>query len=573
MLPGRSFRKYFLFFTAVVLLAYPAVGQNSPLARAISISFSNLSLAQALQQIEISSGQRFSYNSDILPADARVSIVAKNKSMEKVLSSMLGQDYYFKSSGKYIIILQKIKAGQSSATEQSFRISGRIVDAKTNLAVPLATVYDMASMASAVSDKQGSFSFWITPRTTYIGLRCCRAEYLDTVAFVNPSQQTSIVFRILPKEATITRLNKITPQVILHTDSIEFSLAKRILSDDMLLNSSNVIIPDKRIAQFSFFPGYGTNQLLGGAVVNHISINLLGGFSKGVSGFEVGGLFNINKLNMDGAQFSGLVNMTGKNVRGLQVAGLMNLSGGNFHGVQGSGLCNLGADTVHGLQLAGLYNECKSSLHGLQVAGGVNMSKAKDGGSQIAGLLNYSPHPRFQLGLINVADTSDGMPLGAINIIKHGYYSFSMHVDETQTGHLLFSMGTSKLHSILGLSNRPNQDNHDWGICFGLGTHLMQQSRLSLTVEMLNSIINTFGSFDSTTVSRCNITAALSLRLGKRVYFSAGPSVNCFIASSTDESVDAFIKDAIPGDSWHYASSRTRFDGWLGYNLGLRIKI
>ncbi len=50
--------------------------------------------------------------------------------------------------------------------------------------------------------------------------------------------------------------------------------------------------------QVSVIPGVSTNGALNSQVINNFSFNILGGYSGGTNGFELGGLFNIDKKDV-----------------------------------------------------------------------------------------------------------------------------------------------------------------------------------------------------------------------------------------------------------------------------------
>jgi hypothetical protein len=186
-----------LLLIAILLFSPGSVfAQGSLLEKKISITLDLVPLEKALREIEKISGARFSYNSDILPADVRVSLAAKDKSLGKVLSVLLGKDYYFKSSGRYIILLKKIGKEKVSPQAQTMTVSGIVTDGRTALPLPFVTVYDMAGMASCLSDSLGRFSLSLTPITTTVALRCCKEDYSDSVASLNPALQERISFRL-----------------------------------------------------------------------------------------------------------------------------------------------------------------------------------------------------------------------------------------------------------------------------------------------------------------------------------------------------------------------------------------
>src|SRR5206468_2185877 len=89
------------------------------------------------------------------------------------------------------------------------------------------------------------------------------------------------------------------------------------------LNIGNFIAT--RPFQISITPGLSTHGKLSPQVINNASLNVLGGYTGGVRGAEVGGLFNLNRRYMEGAQIAGLFNLTGSYVNGVQAAGIYNL--------------------------------------------------------------------------------------------------------------------------------------------------------------------------------------------------------------------------------------------------------
>ena len=547
-------------------------GQERLLDKKITLQVSKEKVETVLSHIESLSGVSFSYNSDIIPEDSLVSFSSVSKSIEKTLPIFLGKDFSFKSTGKYIIILQKNNRQELNPTKNKYTISGIVLDARTSRPLPLVTIYDMGSLESVQSDSSGSFKLSVVPKTNYLAIRSSKSEYSDTVSVINPALNESLLIKLFPVEKTLQKLDVIAIHEVPVSNFAGHRMIEKIVDKELLLNSQNVVIYDKRIAQLSLFPKVGTNLRMSGAVTNHFSINLLGGYSNGVAGFEAGGIVNINKNDVDGFQASCLVNLTGRDVNGFQASGVLNLTKGNVNGCQISVISNLGADTVKGVQAAGLVNVCDKKLSGLQLSPGVNISRGDETGAQIAGLVNYAANPRFQLGLVNIADTSDGAPLGIINIIRHGYYAFSLSADELQTGYLLFSMGTRRLYSIVGVSGSTANGQKSWGINYGLGSHFFYNHRLGLNVEFLSSVINAFGSFDSTMISRVSLSTQMSLRIGQNFYLNAGPSINTFIADADNPDVDGFISATLPKNNWHYTSVNTRYDAWFGVSAGLKYR-
>jgi hypothetical protein len=572
ILPGRSLIKKLLIPAVFFILLQNVSGQERLLDRKISMHLEGQRIEFVLKTIENISGVLFSYNSDILPDNSPVTIHVDEEPIEKVLWGILGKSFHLVSTGSYIIILEKKNQPEVNPEKRRLNISGSVVDARTHRPISTATIYDMSSLVSSQSDSLGRFEMSLTPKTNYIAIRCSKSGYSDTVIMIDQNYGDSIHFRLKPILAQLNGLDNLTAKEIRTENSAGLKVIKTIVAHEMLQNSRNVIIYDKRIAQLSLVPKIGTNLRMSGAVINHFSINLLGGFSKGVSGFEAAGIANINKSDVNGLQLSVMINLSGGNVNGFQASGALNLIDGDMRGVQIAGGANLVKDSVNGVQIAGVINICDEELRGLQLSPLFNISKGGTTGAQVAGLMNMAKQPKFQFGLINYADTSSGVPLGIFNVIKHGYYTVSVSADELQTSYLLFSMGTNKMYSTIGLSASNPATSSAWGFNYGVGTHFFHKKRVGLDIELLSSIINAFGSFDDRTISRLSLTSRLQFRFIKNCYLFAGPSVNLFIADAHSTDVSEYIYNTIPSRNWNYTSDNTRFDAWFGGNIGLKYR-
>ncbi len=258
----------------------------------------------------------------------------------------------------------------------------------------------------------------------------------------------------------------------------------------------------------TFVPPMSTNGMQAPEIVNKTSLNILAGTSRGLDGFEVGSLVNVEKEFVNGVQIAGLSNIVGKNVKGVQVAGLTNSSSGYAEGVQVSGLTNVVKDSIYCFQFAGLVNssggnslggqfsglvnfsngymygpQCagfanvangmmtgpqlggfinvaNGSQKGIQGAGFMNVAKHNSEGCQLAGFMNTTGNLRgaqasgfmniakkvkgVQIGIINIADTVDGAQIGILNIAKKGYRRLEIWGSETLYGNIAFKMGGSR---------------------------------------------------------------------------------------------------------------------------------
>ena len=161
--------------------------------------------------------------------------------------------------------------------------------------------------------------------------------------------------------------------VILYNKVEKTWLAKVFLSSRQRVQSLNLskFFADKPF-QFSLTPGLGTHGLMGAQVINKFSLNILGGYTAGVNGVEIGGLFNIVKKDVHKLQVGGIFNVVGGEVKGVQIGGLHNKVLDSVIGLQIAGFNNKVNGPLTGVQLGGIYNKVNGNVSGLQIAGAVN---------------------------------------------------------------------------------------------------------------------------------------------------------------------------------------------------------
>ncbi len=219
---------------------------------------------------------------------------------------------------------------------------------------------------------------------------------------------------------------------------------------------------------------------------SNFSLNVLGGYTGSVNGLELGGWFNIDKRNLKGMQAAGWFNVVNGDVNGLQLAGFFNGAKNNVTGAQYGGLVNYANKNANGMQVAGIYNHVagkfngfqtagivnytQQSVKGMQLAGIANINPNYTNGVQIAGIVNYSKHLRgLQLGLINIADTSDGFSIGLLNIVRKGYHKITISSNEVLNANLAIKSGNAKLYNILTVGVNAGSTNKIFSYGYGLG--------------------------------------------------------------------------------------------------------
>jgi len=387
---------FIFLLTCLALLVFlnnKLYAQVNPLQRKITLVVSNESLEKTLQKISEQGKFNFSYNSDIIPLDSVISLNVSAKETGSILGDLLGVDYYYKTSGNYIIILktnEKKNNNYANTGKTKYTITGTIVDSRSGKKLTTATVYHVDKLETALTDSAGFFTIKVNPDKDLVGLGISKVNYYDTIIYIRPSDGKNIELKLNPKPELVSPLAPRNSDILIDKEVSELAMVRSVVGDEMLFNSLNIPLYQVRNWQLSFLPFAGTNHKLSGSVVNKFSCNILSGYSAGVDGVEIGGFLNINRKDMTGVQIAGFGNITGGNVKGFQAAGFFNNTMGKVNGVQVAGFSNTVFDTLNGVQVAGYVNIQKGNLNGTQLAGFVNVTTRNVEQMQIAGYVNIA---------------------------------------------------------------------------------------------------------------------------------------------------------------------------------------
>jgi hypothetical protein len=335
--------------------------------------------------------------------------------------------------------------------------------------------------------------------------------------------------------------------------------------------------------RISFAPGLSTQGKNDIHTTSNLSLNMLGGSTGSVNGVEFGGLFNINKKNMQYVQAAGLFNITGgyaKGVQfagiynavqgkviGIQYAGLTNFANNNLYGIQGSSIHNHLAGQLKGIQMGGISNYAGGNVQGIQMAGIVNISRKKFTGLQMSGILNYARHLKgFQLGLINIADTSEGFSLGLINIVRKGYHKLTVGSNEVLNATVAVKTGNAKLYSILLAGINAGKDEKAFSYGIGIGHEMKLGQRFTINPELTTQYLYLGNWHYHNQLSRLQLLGTFNL--GKNVALFAGPVYSVYYSDQVaavkgykfDIKTDGHLVSELWNDNVH---------GWLGWTAGI----
>ncbi|MCD0489214.1 carboxypeptidase-like regulatory domain-containing protein [Pedobacter sp. MC2016-14] len=477
--------KLFIILVLGSLFGSAAMAQTI-LEKKISINVQQKSVYYTLAQMEKAGDFVFSYHSDLIPKDSLVNLNQTETSIKEVLEQLFKNRFTYLEDKRFLVIRAALKPLRIITTditsdEKNYSVSGLVVDGASGERLMNASVYEKQELVSSITDEHGYFKLkFKTGNPNALTITASKLNYQD--AAVNFLQSVSIDSRMQRNAYRYAESNS--------TGVERDPLAQFFLSARQKIQSLN--IPDffaNRSFQVSLAPGLSTRGLMSSQVVNKFSLNLTGGYTAGVNGAEIAGLFNINRFNSGYLQLAGVFNLVGGTVKGLQLAGINNRALDTVKGLQVSAFANKAEGTVKGLQLAALNNEARK-LQGIQI------------------------------GLVNVADTSEGASIGLVNIIRNGFYKVGLSANQTLNTNVSLSTGTHQFYTIIHAGVNVNSGIRMKGMGIGVGHDFMFNDRVYLSAVLDYQIYGEQNFHQNWKLGKLLLTAQLS----KNISLFAGPT-------------------------------------------------
>ncbi len=289
--------------------------------------------------------------------------------------------------------------------------------------------------------------------------------------------------------------------------------------------------------------------------------NILGGKMDGA---QISGFANFTTENVDGAQLSGFVNIAAKDVEVAQISGGVNYSQ-NIEGLQLAGLLNVATNQVSSSQISGFANYAKISK-GAQISGYVNVASELNSGMQLASSINYTGNNEgVQLGLFNYADTSSGLSIGLLSIVKRGYHVLDISTSENLTTSISFRSGNYRFYNIMGFGFTDKYVLPTYGI--GTAPALGKKLRLNfdLTGSPLYEYENTQWGLERYYLQ---FALALNYQPFKKFAIAIGPTLNYYRSRTDGESEVTSLSSY----AFHQTTKGNYFEQmWIGGKLSIRM--
>lgn len=571
--------RYIIFIFCFISLSIggrtEAAMAQSNLDKVVTLNVKQVKLSALLTLVAKKGNFYFSYSSDQLKADSLVSFSVVNKPVRNLLDELFNGNVDYKESAGYIILRSApkrltLKPDTSYGKDYNYYISGYVIDDHTGLPIPNASVYEKRLLVATLTNDKGYFSLRLKSDGQVV-LTVSKEQYKDaSVSFLN--------------DVTISLNHR---NVYYSADTTSGGVARNWLG--RIFISSKQRIQNINLGgymasvpfQTSFIPGLSTHGMMSSQVVNHYSINVLGGYTAGLDGIEFGGLFNINKQNVRYLQAAGLFNIVGGNFKGVQLAGIGNTVLKNAKGLQAAGIYNIVKDTLEGVQAAGVFNRVGGSFEGVQLAGIGNAVLKNANGLQAAGIFNTVKDTlkgvqlaaifnksRVLKGVsispVNITDTLNGYAIGLLNLSRNGYHKILIYSNEITTVNAGFKTGNAKLYSIISVGANFTNAVKFYSVGFGIGHDFLLSNRYYISAELATQslVSNRWDNWQQVN----KFSTLINIKASSKLTFFAGPSLNFYNEMKDENSVSA---------GQQYINNETGLislkngKSWIGWSAGI----
>ncbi len=571
-----------VFLNSLNGMAQLQEGTVSHLSKRMTMNLRQKTVKQVLQEMSTAGHFYFSYNARLINQDSVVNIQVQNESVREVLERLFKGTVDCKENGSYVFLRYaihqlQIEPDQIVTGDQLYAISGYVTDLKTGKKLKQASVFERKLLQSTLTDEQGYFSLRFKGDYKEVVLTASKETYKDTslvfLADIHIQPQTYHPAENEPQGGWFEGLQSLGIS--------RFLLSSRQKIQDLNVGHFLANTP----FQVSFLPGVSSQGIMSSRIVNTVSLNVLGGYTAGVDGVELGGLFNLNLKDMRSFQAAGLMNVVGGKVEGVQLGGVHNLVRGTLRGVQAAGVFNWVREASDGVQLAGVLNLVDRDQKGVQAAGILNYNGKRADGGQIAGLsninhgelngfqisplFNYTQHNKgLQIGLINYAGINDGLSLGLIHLSKNGYRQLAFSINELSNLEVSLKTGNAALYTLLTAAKNTSATEQMETFGLGMGHDRWFGKRFAGGLLVKGQYVYR-GNWDyQNTLFR--VEMPLQLTIMKVVSLVGGPAYSVFMDHSAGNVPigNAYKKEIAPA-THHRFTETTR--GWWGWNVGIHL--
>ncbi|KAA8482915.1 hypothetical protein BDE36_1426 [Arcticibacter tournemirensis] len=284
------FLNRFIVISFISAFSISAAAQE-PLEREVTIHADRQQLKAVLTSLEKKTNCTFSYESTLFNPDSIVSVEADKLNLKEVLRLLFKEKFSLEENNNYVVIYCRLPGltvlNPDITEERQFRsFSGFVVDDRTGERIMNASVYERRLLQSTLTDRHGYFRIRFRSGNEHlIQLTLAKLNYRDTT--INMLSTVPVSTRAESDK----RLYRDEQKNVEKTGLGGFLISSRQRMQSLNIRNFFAFSP----FQVSLAPGLSTHGLLSSQIVNKFSMNIAGGYTAGVDGFEIGGCLMLTR--------------------------------------------------------------------------------------------------------------------------------------------------------------------------------------------------------------------------------------------------------------------------------------
>jgi hypothetical protein len=599
---------------AIVLILAALFSTAQVLNQKVDLDARNITVAEALQQINRNYGIKFSYSNNLLPSK-KINLQLKDTPLSSVLDRILaGTGLTYQQVGEQVVIKKGAsKKAQPGSSIPSEKESAYVTDSLHHTAAYASTELEVIPEAPQPHLQDAEFETEEELDEAYRAekhrMRRDYEQKMDSIHTAEgrktfkekwKSSMTKLHLQYKEVKDMSVQQYKANQEMLRNRKANKDSLNKNQSLNDTIPGdtSASVIQPDssghkRDNFQFTVIPPMSTHGSESEEYINDYSVNLLGGYNGGSKYLEAGLLVNVTKYSITGVQIStianvvkedmkgvqmSMVNVVGKKVEGVCISSIASVSAEDVWGMQISGIASVAGDTINGAQISGIASYTPTCVYGVQISGIANVAKDGVYGGQI-GLINTANHVSgVQVGFLNFSDSIKGVPVGFLSFSRKGYHHPELYYAETMTSNFAFKTGVRAFYNILYTSYQWEPSGYyRWAYGYGVGSEIKMGKRFAMNLDVIGMQINENEGFTQDLNALGQFRMNVGVGLSKTIYLFAGPTFNTML--STYKQSDGTLGSAlIPNKNLIWEDTFIGGDGkptkvamWIGFNAGIRF--
>jgi hypothetical protein len=183
----------------------------------------------------------------------------------------------------------------------------------------------------------------------------------------------------------------------------------------------------------------------------------------------------------------------------------------------------------------------------------------------------------MQLGIVNIADSIQGIPVGLFSFVKKGGHRVvDVYGSEALYTTVAYKMGVRAFYNVFPIGAQIKANKLRVGFGYGVGTEAGISKNIYTNTELVTMFIWEEGMIDNSELNLMNrLSTTFGYKIGNRTSLFVGPAFNVMASSYQDPDKPGTTGSSIAPytlyDNTFTGSKDVNLKMWFGFNAGIRF--